>query len=54
MRMNGIPEDMYTIKDVPLDNTNDSQNYIHEIRVKGKSEGLPTLVLIHGYLSGGL
>ena len=32
----------------------DSDNYIHEVRVKGSREGLPILVMIHGYLAGGL
>ena len=39
---------------MPLDDGADSQNYIHEISVKGAREGLPTLVLIHGYMSGGV
>ena len=31
-----------------------NQDYIHEIRVKGVSADLPILVLIHGYMSGGM
>ena len=35
LRMNGIPSDAYTIKNVSLDGRADSENYIHEIHVKG-------------------
>ena len=31
----------------------DSENYIHEVHVRGSKEGLPVLVMIHGYLAGG-
>jgi len=33
---------------------NGGRDYIHEIKVKGETEGLPVLVLIHGYMSGGM
>ena len=39
------------MKNVNLSGSND---FIHEIRVKGEREGLPILVMVHGYLSGGL
>lgn len=54
MRINGISVTDYTIRDVPLDSVPGSQNYIHEVRVKGTREGLPILVMVHGYMSGGM
>ena len=31
-----------------------SQDYIHEIRVPGLQDDLPVLVMIHGYMRGGM
>ena len=53
LQVNGIPDADCRIRDVPLDDSADSQNFVHEIRVKGARDGLPNMVLIHGYLSGG-
>ena len=50
--LHGIPTEAYTIRNVSL--SADEDNYIHEIRVKGYSEDLPTLVMIHGYMAGGM
>lgn len=30
----------------------DPENYVHEVKVKGASEGLPKLVMMHGLGSG--
>ena len=54
LQINGIPRDAFTIKNVSLDGNPESENYIHEIYVKGVREGLPKLVCIHGYLSGSI
>jgi len=50
--MNGVPEEAISIRNVRLDDMND-QHYIHEVRIKGEHEGLPKLVMIHGYMAGG-
>ena len=52
--MNGIPFEAYTIKNVQLDNNENGENFIHEIRIEGSRHGLPTLVMVHGYMAGGL
>lgn len=55
MLRNGLPRDAYTINNINLDqdySDPDSQNYIHEVHVKGTKPNLPKIVLIHGYLSG--
>lgn len=42
-----------TIRDVPIPG-HGGNDFIHEIRVKGEREGLPVIVMIHGYMSGGM
>lgn len=54
MQLNGVPYDAYNIKNISLDGNPDSENYVHEIHVKPEREGLPKLVLIHGYMSGAI
>lgn len=55
--LNGVPEEAIEIRDVQLDGNgggnSSSQNYLHEIKIRGVREGLPTLVMIHGYMAGG-
>lgn len=40
-------------ENVNLDGRPGSENYIHEVTLKGKREGLPKLVMIHGFGGGG-
>ena len=53
LEINGLSRDDYRIRNVEIGNGSDD-HYIHEIHVKGNKEGLPTLVMIHGYMSGGI
>lgn len=53
-----IPREAVQVTDVSLDEDGmtdiyESQNFIHEVRVAGVSDDLPTLVMIHGYMAGG-
>lgn len=50
---NGIPLDAIEIRNVRFDDVGGGENYIHEVSIRGVQEGLPTLVMIHGYMSGG-
>ena len=50
--MNGVPEETISIRNVRLNDISD-QHFLHEVRIKGAQEGLPKLVMIHGYMAGG-
>jgi hypothetical protein len=41
------------IENVNLDGRYNSQNFIHQVTIKPASEGLPKLVMIHGFGGGG-
>jgi len=51
--MNGIPAEAISIRNVRLDDVGE-QNYVHEVRIRGVTEGLPKLVMLHGYMAGGV
>lgn len=60
LRSTGIPEDAVSVRDVYLDDPDgrqgvpvDPENYIHEMRIKGKGENLPKMLMLHGFMAGG-
>ena len=54
MRLNNMHVDDFTIRNIRLDDDHENENFIHETHVKGTKENLPKLLMIHGYLSGGV
>ena len=50
---NKITREDILIENINLDGRADSQNYIHQITIKPKKEGLPKIVMIHGFGGGG-
>jgi hypothetical protein len=50
---NHLTDSDFTIQDISLDGDPLSENYIHQITIKPVREGLPKLVMLHGFGGGG-
>lgn len=50
---NKLAIDDILIENINLDGSTNSQNYIHQVTIRPVREGLPRIVMIHGFGGGG-